>query len=164
MRKPAAPGGLVARSRSAFAHKGKSSALGPSGSVSGGHEVSAPQATEFLSGGQRANILHISLYLVISRYICYISLYPAISGPDIVKYPVQRRVQRRSRGAAEHTHTTHEPCVLGRHGAQWSRTERTHTAARPHRARATTHVTHPSLASGSGITVTRRATRETPPP
>ena len=92
MRKPAAPGGLVARSRSAFAHKGKSSALGPSGSVSGGHEVSAPQATEFLSGGQRANILHISLYLVISRYICYISLYPAISGPDIVKYPVQRRV------------------------------------------------------------------------
>ena len=54
--------------------------------------MNAPQATEFLSGGQRANILHISLYLVISRYICYISLYPAISGPDIVKYPVQRRV------------------------------------------------------------------------
>ena len=47
------------------------------------------------------NILHISivsygisLYLVIpvvSRYIRYISLYPAISGPDIMKSLVQRR-------------------------------------------------------------------------
>ena len=36
----------------------------------------------------------IILYLVISRYIRYISLYPAISGPDIVKYLVQRRVGR----------------------------------------------------------------------
>ena len=46
------------------------------------------------------NILHISviflLYLVISRYIRYIryiSLYPAVSGPDIVKSLVQRRVR-----------------------------------------------------------------------
>ena len=37
----------------------------------------------------------ILLYLVISRYIRYISSYPAISGPDIVKYLVQRRVTHR---------------------------------------------------------------------
>jgi hypothetical protein len=76
------------------------------------------------------------------------------SSVNVQTPPKCRRRERRSRGDAEHTqtHTTHEPCVPGRHGAQWSRTERTHTAARPHRARATTHVTHPSLASGSGIT------------
>ena len=40
---------------------------------------------------------YILLYLVISRYIRYISLYPAISGPDIVKYLVQRTEEGRER-------------------------------------------------------------------
>ena len=57
------------------------------------HEPSAPQATEFLSGGQRAISCIYRLYPLVSRYIRYIryiSLYPAISGPDIVKSLVQR--------------------------------------------------------------------------
>ena len=60
--------------------------------------MSAPQATEFLSGGQRAISCISRLYPLVSRYISshiryirYISLYPAISGLDIMKSLVQRR-------------------------------------------------------------------------